>query len=87
MKTPLADFIELGSMEAIKELIKLGLGVSMMAKWICRAELAQKSLVWIPAPGGKLDRTWCIACSAGRKLSIAEQTFIGLCTEAAKQLG
>ncbi len=86
MKTPLADFIELGSMEAIKELIKLGLGVSMMAKWICRAELTQKSLVWLPAPAGKLDRTWCIACSAGRKLSIAEQTFIGLCTEAAKQL-
>jgi len=91
---PLADAIapleqvanQLGSMEAIKELVKLGLGVSMIAPWICRAELAQKSLTWLPAPGGKLPRTWCIACQAGRKLSIAEQTFIGLCKEAAKGL-
>jgi DNA-binding transcriptional LysR family regulator len=86
MKTPLPDWIELGSMEAIKELVKLGLGVSMMARWICRQELAQKSLVWLPAPGGKLPRTWCIACQAGHKLSIAEQTFIGLCREAATHL-
>jgi LysR family transcriptional regulator, low CO2-responsive transcriptional regulator len=86
MKTPLPDWIELGSMEAIKELIKLGLGVSMMAQWICRAELAQKSLVWLPIPGGRLARTWCIACQSGRKLSIAEQTFIGLCRDAAGRL-
>jgi DNA-binding transcriptional LysR family regulator len=86
MKTPLPDWIELGSMEAIKELIKLGLGVSMMAQWICRSELAQKSLVWLPAPGGRLGRTWCIACQSGRKLSIAEQTFIGLCRDAAEHL-
>jgi len=86
MTTPLPDWIELGSMEAIKELVKLGLGISMMAKWICRNELAQKSLVWLPSPGGKLARTWCIACPAGRKLSIAEQTFIGLCRDAATHL-
>jgi DNA-binding transcriptional LysR family regulator len=86
MKTPLPDWIELGSMEAIKELVKLGLGVSLMAKWICRNELAQKSLVWLPLPGGKLPRTWCIACQAGHKLSIAEQTFIGLCKDAATHL-
>ena len=87
MKTPLPDWIELGSMEAIKELVKLGLGISLMAKWICRSELAQKSMVWLAAPGGKLGRTWCIASQSGRKLSIAEQTFIGLCGEAARPLG
>jgi hypothetical protein len=58
----------------------------MMARWICRAELAQKSLVWLEAPGGKLRRTWCIACPAGRKLSFAEQTFVGLCRDASKAL-
>jgi DNA-binding transcriptional LysR family regulator len=91
MKTPLPDWIELGSMEAIKELVKLGLGVSLMAKWICRLELGQKSMVWLAPPatggGGGLGRTWCIASQAGRKLSIAEQTFIGLCGEAARGLG
>jgi DNA-binding transcriptional LysR family regulator len=73
-------------MEAIKELVKLGLGVSMMAPWVCRAELAHKSLVWLAPPGAKLRRTWCIASPAGRKLSIAEQTFVGLCRDAAKGL-
>ena len=86
MKTPLPDWIELGSMEAIKELVKLGLGVSMMARWICGPELAQKSLVWLAAPGGKLKRSWCIACQAGHRLSVAEQSFIGLCQDAASQL-
>src|SRR5688500_14499910 len=86
MKTPLPDWIELGSMEAIKELVKLGLGVSMMARWICRAEIGHKSLVWLEAPGGKLHRTWCVAFAAGRRLSFAERTFAGLCGEAAKAL-
>src|SRR4051794_22031817 len=58
MKTPLPDWIELGSMEAIKELVKLGLGGSLMAKWICRAELAQKSMVWRAAPGGGRGGAW-----------------------------
>jgi DNA-binding transcriptional LysR family regulator len=74
-------------MEAIKELVKLGLGISMLARWICRQELAQKSMVWLPVPGAKLERTWCIACQAGHKLSIAEETFIGLCKDAARGLG
>jgi LysR family transcriptional regulator, low CO2-responsive transcriptional regulator len=41
----LPDWIELGSMEVIKELVKLGLGVSLMAKWICRQEPARKPVV------------------------------------------
>ena len=37
--------IELGSMEAIKELVKLGLGVSILAPWIARREIDEGSLV------------------------------------------
>jgi DNA-binding transcriptional LysR family regulator len=58
----------------------------MMARWICRTELAQRSMVWLPLPGGRLPRTWCIAHAAGRKVSIAEETFIGLCKDAAAGL-
>jgi DNA-binding transcriptional LysR family regulator len=82
-KSPLRDWIELGSMEAIKELVKLGLGVSVMAPWIVRAEVARKSLVWLPAPGGGLRRRWCVATTAGRKLSSPEEMFVGLCRAAA----
>ena len=83
---PLQDWTELGSMEAIKELVKLGLGASIIAKWIALPEISQKTLVWLPLPGIKLKRTWCIAAIMGRELSIAEQTFVGLCQTVAKDL-
>ena len=83
---PLRDWTELGSMEAIKELVKLGLGVSIVARWIALPEISQRSLVWLPLPGTKLKRNWSIAAAKGRELSIAEQTFIGLCQTVAKDL-
>lgn len=86
-RAPLRDWIELGSMEAIKELVKLGLGVSVMAPWIVRSEVAQESLVWLPAPGGGLRRRWCIAAAAGRKLSLPEEMFVGLCRSASAEFG
>jgi DNA-binding transcriptional LysR family regulator len=86
MRAPLRDWIELGDMGAIKELVKLGLGVGVTADWTARPELAEKSLVLLPFPGGRLQRTWCIASSAGRELSLAEQTFVGLCQAVATRL-
>ncbi len=83
---PLREWTELGSMEAIKELVKLGLGVSIVARWIALPEISQRSLVWLPLPGTKLKRNWSIAAAKGRELSIAEQTFIGLCQTVAKDL-
>jgi DNA-binding transcriptional LysR family regulator len=86
---PLRDWIELGSMEAIKELVKLGLGISITARWIARPQIAEGSLVWLPlrggGAGGTLKRTWCIAAAPQRKLSMAEQTFVGLCQAVATQ--
>lgn len=78
LRAPLRDWIELGSMEAIKELIKLGLGISVVAKWVARNEIQERSLVWLPAPGQPVRRTWFIA-SPRRQLSLAEETFVGLC--------
>jgi len=83
LQAPLRNFTELGSMEAIKELVKLSLGVSVVAPWIAAQELQQRSLVWLRMPGPALRRTWCLATRAGRRLSIAEQTFLGLCRSAA----
>ncbi len=83
---PPRDWIELGETGAIKELVKLGLGISIMAKWIVRPEVAEKSLAFLPLPRGKLQRTWCVASISGRDLSVAEQTFIGLCESVGSQL-
>jgi DNA-binding transcriptional LysR family regulator len=86
MRCPLRDWIELGDMGAIKELVKLGLGISVTAEWTARPEAAEKSLVLLPVPGNRLTRTWCIASAAGRELSLAEQTFVGLCQAVAEQV-
>ena len=83
LRVPLHDWIELGEMGAIKELVKLGLGVSILAPWAARSEVAERSLVMLPLPGGKLKRNWCVATLRGRTMSVAEQTFIGLCQSVA----
>ena len=86
LQTPLRSFTELGSMEAIKELVKLGLGISVAAPWIAAPEIAHGSLVWLKLPGPVLRRNWVIACRAARRLSIAEQTFLGLCRTTSQNL-
>lgn len=82
----LGNTMELGSMEAIKELAKVGVGAGVLAPWIARRELAEGSLVALPLPGGKLRRTWGVANLRGRSLSLAEETFAGLCEAVAQTL-
>ena len=81
-RAELRDWIELGSIEAIKELVKLGLGVSVAGQWTTRNEVNDGSLVWLAMPAASLRRSWTIAHAAGRTLSLAEQTFVGLCQSA-----
>ena len=78
--------IEFGSMEAIKELVKLGLGVSILAPWITQKELQEKSLVSLSLGRRKLKRTWGIMHWRGRRLSLAEETFVNLCRTFTEEL-
>lgn len=78
--------IELGSMEAIKEMVKLGLGVSIMTPWTSQQELRDGSLVGLPLGRRKLKREWGILHWRGRRLTLAEETFVGLCRSAAENL-
>lgn len=71
--------IELGSMDAMKELVKLGLGVSIIAPWIAAKELADKSVMALPLGKRKLKRNWGIAHWRNRRLTLAEETFLNLC--------
>lgn len=79
--------MELGSMEAIKELVKLGLGVSVLAPWVVRRELDEGSLVAVPLGRRKLRRDWSLVHWRGRRLTLAEETFAGLCRSAVAGLG
>jgi LysR family transcriptional regulator, low CO2-responsive transcriptional regulator len=74
--------LEAGSMEATKELVKLGLGVSILAPWVAQKEIEDGSLMTLPLGRKKLQRHWGILHSRGRRLSLAEETFIGLCESA-----
>jgi DNA-binding transcriptional LysR family regulator len=74
--------IELGAMDAIKELVKVGLGVSVLATWVARKELLEQSLVTLPVGRRRLRRNWGIVHWMGRRLTLAEETFIGLCRSA-----
>jgi DNA-binding transcriptional LysR family regulator len=71
--------LEVGSIEASKELVKLGLGVSILAPWVAKKEIAEGSLVALPLGRKKLQRRWGIVHWRGKRLALAEETFIGLC--------
>jgi LysR family transcriptional regulator, low CO2-responsive transcriptional regulator len=86
-KITLSNFIELGSMEAIKELVKIGIGAGVLAAWIAREELDNGSLVSLPLGHRKLRRSWGVAHLKGRRLALAEETFVGLCSSVCDQLG
>ncbi len=83
----LHSLLDLGNMEAIKELVKLGLGISIAAPWTARGEIEEKSLVALPLGRRKLKRRWGILHWRGRRLSLAEETFVGLCESVAERLG
>jgi len=66
-------------MEAIKELVKLGLGISILAPWVAQKELAEGSLCALPLGKRKLNRRWGFLLRRGQRLTLAPETFIGLC--------
>ena len=82
----LHSLIEVGSMETSKELVKLGLGVSILAPWIARRELLDGSLVSFPLGRRKLKRNWGILHRTARPLNLAEETFINLCRTTTEEL-
>lgn len=71
--------IEAGSVEAIKELVKFGLGVGILAPWTARREVHDGSIVLLPLGRRKLRRTWGLIHWRGRRLTLAEETFVTLC--------
>jgi len=86
-KVTLNTVIELGSVEAIKELVKLGLGVGILASWVARREIDDGSMIALPLGRRKLTRRWGILHWRGKRLNLAEETFIGLCKSASALLG
>jgi LysR family transcriptional regulator, low CO2-responsive transcriptional regulator len=69
-------YIELGSIESIKELVKNGLGVGVVAQWPIRAELQTGELITRPIGEKPLARQWQAVHLRGRPLNEAENSFV-----------
>jgi len=76
--------IEVGNLEAIKELVKRRIGVSILAAWVAAKEIEEKALFALPLGTRRLERNWGLVCWQGRRLTWAEETFVGLCRSATK---
>ena len=78
--------MELGSIETIKELVKIGMGISVLATWIAQDELKRGSLVALPLGRRKLRRSWGVLHGRSREFSLVEADFVRLCGEATKEI-
>lgn len=76
-------YIELGSIESIKELVKNGLGIGVVAQWPIHAELQSGELVTRPLGRIPLRRQWQAVHLRGRPLNEAENAFVGFFKQAA----
>jgi DNA-binding transcriptional LysR family regulator len=76
-----STIMEIDNAEAIKELVKLNLGVSILAPWTVDKELARGSLGVRPLDAKPVRRNWVIYSAVNRRLTLAEETFCRLCRQ------
>lgn len=79
-------YIEPGSIESIKELVKNGLGVGVVAQWPIHAELQSGELIMRPLGKTPLVRQWQAVHLRSRPLNETENAFVRLFRQAAGRL-
>lgn len=77
--------VELGSIEAIKELVKLNLGVSVLPPWLVAMEVENGTLQVLSLGRRKLRREWVVQHWLGRPLAKSEEAFVNISRSVAKQ--
>jgi len=79
---------ELGNMEAIKELAKIGMGVGIITPWVIANELREGTLVAVEPPGGKpLTRRWgAFSRNSSQGFPLSTETFLGICGTVSRNL-
>lgn len=78
--------LNLGDMEAIKEMAKIGVGVGIVAPWVAPRELESGDLVACRFNENPVRRTWGLFSHNGKTLSVAEDAFFGICSETMRGL-
>ena len=80
----LKSSIQVGSMAAIKEMVKFGMGIGLLPRWTAPDEISSGSLVFRELPAEKTERIWCIYELKNDTLSAAKQTFVDICRSVIK---
>ncbi len=81
MGAAVPETMEVQLTEAVTEMVKVGLGVAVIAPWAVRMELEAGTLVARPLGRQGLKRWWAIAYMQGRPLPPYGQAFIRICRE------
>lgn len=82
----LGPMMEVASITAIKEMVKLNIGVSILAPWTVDPELSRRVFKMRPLGTKALRRRWVVAHSAQKRLTLAEEKFCRLCRNQATAL-
>jgi DNA-binding transcriptional LysR family regulator len=64
---------------AVMEMVKVGLGVALVPRWVVREDIQAGSLIPLSLGRGGVKRQWVIAHVRGAPLPAYSQTFIQLC--------
>lgn len=75
-KLILTPYMELGSIEAIKQAVMAGLGISVMSRYNLRLELDSNKICILDIKGFPLRRHWYAVHASRQKLSLVSQTFL-----------
>lgn len=67
---------QLGSLEAIKQGVRAGLGVAVLPREMCARELANGELVALNVRGLPLRRSWCAVYPRGKNLTPVASAFL-----------
>lgn len=79
-------FIEIGNEEAIKQFVRLDLGIGIVPTWIASPEIQQGYLLAMSLGRRKLTRQWGILARKDREFTFAENLFIGMCRTSVEDL-
>ncbi len=78
--------MEIADLEAVKRMVAVGLGVSVVAGWAVRKEQREGSLIVRPLAPAGLHRTWGIVRRANEALTASQRGFISICSTRFPQL-
>jgi DNA-binding transcriptional LysR family regulator len=73
--------IEVGSNEAIKQMVQVGLGLAMVSETMIQTELASGKLVTLPVPELVIERNFSLLQVIKRPLSASGEAFLSLLSE------